>query len=192
MVDLLRRNSTIVIGLIAGIVMAIFLWRVVDDLRAPEIVIVDPFNDQEIVVEVSGAVQRPGVYTLPATARVTDAVDAAGGASVDADIAQINLAARLSDADQVFIPAAVAHVEEPPALAAPRDPPKSEDVVRFLNGASGAELEELPGIGPVLAGRIIEARSENGPFVTLDDVVAIDGVSAAMVEELTQFLSGDQ
>jgi competence protein ComEA len=128
----------------------------------------------ELVVDVTGAVVTPGVYRLAPGSRVGDAVDAAGGFSprVDADRvgAELNLAAALSDGEQVRVPSR--DDVEPTAVGGgsggtPGGGPGTGAI--DLNTATQAELESLPGIGPVTAGKIIESRAE-APFRSVDEL----------------------
>ncbi len=111
----------------------------------------------EIRVDVSGAVLEPGVFTVAPGDRVVDAVALAGGLAPDADRAAVNLARRLVDQDKVVVP----RLGEGAALL-------------DVNRASATELERLPGIGPVYARRVVEARERDGRFDSTDDLVARD------------------
>lgn len=133
---------------------------------------------QEIVVAVVGQVVTPGLVTLPAGSRVADAVSAAGGALPDADLASINLARVLTDGEQVAlgVPGAADGSAATPAAsgAGPVN----------LNTASASELESLPGVGPVLAGRIVDWRTDNGGFSSVEDLQEVDGIGPATFEEI--------
>jgi competence protein ComEA len=129
-----------------------------------------------ITVDVGGAVQRPGVYHLVAGSRVADAVAAAGGYSPRVDVAaaseRLNLAAVLADGERVRVPArGEAATGEPPAGGSSSSGSGSPAGPVDLNRATQAELEALPGIGPVTAGKIIAAR-EAEPFGSVDDLRA--------------------
>ena len=138
-----------------------------------------------IVVEVAGAVLRPGLYALPRGSRVGDLIAAAGGYSprVAADLAglQLNLAAPLKDGQQVRVPSR----DDPLAAPTPRGDSSSTDGpggrLLDLNRATAAELEALPGIGPVTAGKIVASRTER-PFATVDDLLARKLVSSKVLD----------
>lgn len=132
----------------------------------------------ELVVYVSGAVQSPDVYALPAEARVKDLVVAAGGLSAEADSEQINLASRLSDGQHVHVP----RRGEVEALASA---PAGEGVDMIDINAAGAEdLAALPGIGAVTAERIVQHRAENGPFTAVEDLQQVKGIGPALFAKI--------
>lgn len=142
-----------------------------------------------IMVHVAGAVRSPGVVKLPDGARVRDALHACGGATGEGDINSINLAAKLEDGQQVVVPrrgaALVATgdgtVEHSTLGQSTPGAPAAAPV--NVNTASGAQLETLPGIGPALAARIIEARSTR-PFRSLQDLDEVDGLGPKKLEKL--------
>ena len=128
----------------------------------------------QVTVDVAGAVKIPGVYTLPANSRVMDAIKAAGDKLKGADLSDINLARVVKDGEQIYI--------YPPGKAgsaARISPQRAKSVGPIsLNRASAKELESLDGIGPVLAARIVTYRNQNGPFLTVDDLMKVSGIGS--------------
>lgn len=138
---------------------------------------VDPGSGagRTITVHVSGAVQSPGVVRVPAGARVGEAIAAAGGALPDADLGRVNLAAPLADGQQLSVPR-VSAGGEAGAVA-------GDGRVR-LNVAGVEELETLPGVGPVLAERIVAYREEHGPFAVVEDLLDVPGIGEGKLAAL--------
>ena len=134
-----------------------------------------------LVVDVAGAVRRPGLYRLPGGSRIADAVARAGGMSRHAAAASVNLAAPLADGEQVVVPTlAPGASAAAPAPAAGASPSAPVD----LNSATVEQLDALPGIGPVTAQKIVDYRTEHGPFTSVDDLDAIPGIGPARIENL--------
>jgi competence protein ComEA len=131
----------------------------------------------EVVVDVTGAVRRPGVYRMPAGSRVDDAVTRAGGAAPGAELEVINLAARLADGQQVVVPEAVPGGG---AVAAAG----SEEGPISLGTATAEQLEEIEGIGPVTAGDIVAFRDEHGGLSSIDQLDQVPGIGPATMESL--------
>src|SRR5699024_7307779 len=133
----------------------------------------------EIVVHVSGAVGEPGVVRLPGRARVAAAPRAAGGAAEAADRSAAHPARPRADAQQMHAPVPG---EEPrtlpdgPADAAAEPSDSADGAPIDLNTADAAELEELPGVGPAIAQRILEHREKNGPFTSVDGLLEVSGI----------------
>lgn len=148
----------------------------------------------EIFVHAAGAVRRPGVYRMPAEARVVDLLEAAGGSDSGADLSGINLAASLSDGVRVYFPrsgedppAEMTVVEAPPGRLGAGSEAEVSPAPLDLNEASAAELEALPGIGPVTAAAIISHRQREGPFrsvESLQEVAGIGPVKLSGIEDL--------
>jgi competence protein ComEA len=149
-------------------------------------VVVSPLT---LVVHVVGAVVAPGVVRVPAGSRVLDAVAAAGGPTLVADVGRVNLAAKLTDGQRVVVPA----VGESPPIAvggdsgsAPGDAvgvPSPATPVN-LNEATAAQLDTLPGVGPATAAAIIAYRTQHGPFRTVDGLGDVRGIGSAKLEQL--------
>ncbi len=137
-----------------------------------------------VVVSVVGPVARPGLVTLPAGARVADAVEAAGGLLPEADPASVNLAAPLTDGEQIAValPGAAPAPGGAGAEAAGAAVGASSQL--DLNTATAADLDGLPGIGPVLAQRIVDHRSRHGPFTAVDQLDDVPGIGPATAAEL--------
>lgn len=125
-----------------------------------------------IAVHVSGAVRMAGLVRLPAGSRVADAVAAAGGALPDADLQSTNLAATVRDGDHLVV--AAFGDEVPESVATGID----------LNRSTASDLEALPGVGPVLAGRIVAHRESNGPFRTVEDLLDVPGIGEAKLAQM--------
>jgi len=140
-----------------------------------------------LLVYVTGAVERPDVYSLPQGSIVKDAILAAGGPASDADLERINLAASLSGGQQVYVP----HQGEgaPPVLPMRGETPG--DGLINVNTATAALLESLPGIGPTLAQRIIEYRDANGPFEGVEDLVDVPGIGEATLDKFRDLITTD-
>jgi len=139
-----------------------------------------------VVVSVVGSVARPGLVTLPEGARVADAVAAAGGLLPDADPASVNLAAVVSDGQQVAVGV--------PGAAAAGGTVGGTDTTSGagpvdLNAATAPDLDALPGIGPVLAQRIVEHRERNGPFRSVEQLDDVPGIGPATYAELAELVT---
>ena len=149
----------------------------------------------EIVVHVMGAVKSPGVYHLSTDARVHEAIEKAGGKTDQADLHSLNLAAKMRDGEQIYVP----EIRQTPDVgqtiptssssAAPPQPSvrrsASSDGSRInINTATFQELQTLRGIGPTMAQRIIEYRQTSGRFATVDDLTNVKGVGEKTLEKI--------
>lgn len=136
-----------------------------------------------LVVDVAGAVRRPGLYRLPQGARIADAVARAGGMTRHAAAASVNLAAPLADGEQVLVPSGGAGGAAGAGPAEPSGAPSPQSPVD-LNSATAEQLDALPGIGPVTAQKIVDYRTQHGPFHSVDDLDAIPGIGPARIANL--------
>ena len=139
----------------------------------------------EVYVHVAGAVRRPGLVRVPAGARVAEAVFRAGGPGRKADLTGVNLAAQVEDGQQVVVPAAGAAASATGQAGAPAAP---TGVKPSLGSATVEQLDEIDGIGPTLAERIVEYRTENGGFRSLDELQDVDGIGEKRLETLREAL----
>lgn len=135
-----------------------------------------------LIVHVAGMVVRPGVYELPAGARVVDALDAAGGAIEGTDLSQLNLARVLVDGEQVAVGVPAAPL--PPGGAGTGAAPTSGEAPIDLNTATESDLDTLPGVGPVLAARIVAWRDENGSFSSVDELLEVSGIGESTLADI--------
>jgi competence protein ComEA len=133
---------------------------------------VNEVSQQFLYVHVVGEVKSPGMYQLPIGARLVDAVFAAGGLTEEADNASVNLARELTDGEQIIV---FSTSQEGQAAGT------SASGLVSLNRAGDKELEELPGIGPALAGRIIAWREANGGFKSVQDLLKVSGIGESLL-----------
>ncbi len=132
----------------------------------------------DIVVDVAGAVRRPGVYRLPSGARVVDAIGRAGGPAGGAMLEGINRAARLTDGQQVMVP------ERGPGGTIATTGSGAADGPIGLGAATVEQLETIDGIGPVTAGKIVEYRDQHGGLASVDQLDQVSGIGPATMESL--------
>lgn len=176
-------RALLALAAVAVIVAGFFLWRsqpTLEPLAAPTPLSSPPAAASprssptaQVTVHVAGKVRKPGVYSLPLGARVTDAVRAAGGVRKGAPLGSVNLARRLIDGEQILVGATAAADGTPPEAA-----------VLDLNSATLDQLEQLPGVGEVLASRIIDYRTTHGAFTSVDQLRDVSGIGAKKYEEI--------
>jgi competence protein ComEA len=140
----------------------------------------------ELIVDVVGAVRAAGVVRMPAGARVFDAIAAAGGATADADVEQLNLAARLADGARIAVPR---KGETLPPAGGVGDAIDAAPGPVDLNTATPDQLDVLPGVGPATAAAIVRDRDEHGPFRSVDDLARVRGIGPAKLEQLRDLVS---
>jgi competence protein ComEA len=139
----------------------------------------------DVVVDVTGAVEKPGVYRLPEGSRVDEAVQRAGGATGKAELDSLNLAARLADGQQVVVPERIPGAPPGAPVAAGAG---AEEGPISLSTATAAELDTIDGIGPVTAEDIIKFREEHGGLSSVDQLDQISGIGPATMEALRERL----
>ena len=175
------RNQKIALSIIAAIVLALSVLIVLRGNTqinaAPEIIPIT-IAEPEIFVDVTGAVNNPGVYTLTGRSRVIDAIKAAGDSAPGADLSTINLARVLNDREQIYVDSTVVN------SSGQRVSKKVSSGPININRATLRQLDALDGIGPVIAGRIIEYRKKNGSFLTIDDLQKVSGIGAAKFAQI--------
>ena len=175
------RNQKRALAAIAAIVLVISIFIVArgnsEMQAAPEIVPV-VIAEPEIFVDVAGAVNSPGVYTLAGNSRVIDAIKAAGDSAPGADLSTINLARVLNDGEQIYVDSTVVNT------SGKRLSKKAPSGPININRATARQLDALDGIGPVIAGRIVEYRRVHGSFLTVDDLQKVSGIGPAKFAQL--------
>ena len=197
-----------VVALVVVLIAAVLAWRArprvdpvppvpatvdspatADGMAAGAVSTAKSFAGGEVVVAVGGKVKRPGLIRLPAGSRVADALQAAGGADPGVDVALLNLARKVVDGELILVgttppPGAVVATGAAgaPAAGAPQGPIN-------LNTATLAELDTLPGVGPVLAQRILDARAAQGGFTSVGDLRKVDGIGDSRYEQLKDLVT---
>jgi len=147
-----------------------------------------PEEPQDIVVHIAGQVNNPGVYTMPANSRVNDLLELAGGATEDADLSLVNLAAFLQDAQQIIIPAEGDEYFIQQAQAQAGQTGQTGGLIN-INTADATQLATLPGIGATIANNIINHREENGPFATIEQLQNVPRIGATTFQNLRDLIT---
>lgn len=172
--------------LIAATCAAVFMigMMVWADRMSPVMITVAPMNAPLMDVSVSGAVATPGIVRVPSGSPLQHVLDAAGGLLPDADVSSLNLAGRVGDGEMIVIRSQEDSSLEAGSPPVGVDSPAASPRLIDINTATAAELTALPGIGDVIAQRIVAHREQHGPFTTIEELDNVDGISARMVEEL--------
>jgi competence protein ComEA len=187
----MRQAAYVILGVLGGFLLAGVLFLLARPSSGQAVVLQDPPTQAPLQVHVVGAVLRPGVYIFAEGSRVQDAITAAGGLTSEANVDTMNLAAKLEDGQQLVVPSGgVAAAGEPQPTAGFRVLPSSNptatpsgDLIN-INTASAEILASLPGIGPTTAQRIVDYRTENGPFATIDDLLNVAGIGPATFDNI--------
>ena len=174
-------NQKRALGLVAAIVLVLSVFIVIrgntQSSAAPEIIPIT-IAEPEIFVDVTGAVNKPGVYTLTGKSRVIDAIKAAGDSAPGADLSTINLARVLNDGEQIYVDSLVMN------SSGQRVSKKTPSGPININRATARQLDALDGIGPVIAARIVEYRKINGSFLSVEDLQKVSGIGAAKFAQI--------
>jgi len=170
-----RPQETVVLAA-AALMLAVTGVLLVARRPAPPIRIIEAPDQSEVAVQVDGAVVRPGIYRLRSGARLADALAAAGGVSADADLGGVNRARRVRDGERITVP----RTAGPGSIEAPA----AGGTVLDLNSATTEALETLPGVGPVMARRIVDYRISHGGFRRVDELLQVKGVGPRLLEGL--------
>ncbi|NTU55715.1 MAG: ComEA family DNA-binding protein [Anaerolineales bacterium] len=185
----LKSILNVVSGILFGLFVAALIW-VVSRNPSGEAVTLRPVpTDRPIVVHITGAVPRPGVYALPEGARVQDVISAAGGFLAEADKEFINLAQVLEDGERLDIPYAEGFSPVIPTPIPDLILPGSDSDLININTAAAFELESLPGIGPTTAQKIIEYRDANGPFLSTEDIINVSGIGPGTYDRIKDLIT---
>ena len=213
--NLTKKQKTIVfiIAVVVAIGMIYFIYsknQVDDNINLENDILVsenstkdsskETSSDDEVIVHVTGSVKSPGVVKLKEGSRIEDAIEAAGGLTENADISKVNLAFVVEDGTKIRIPSSLDEdvgdgdvvdsgsgenivVEENTTSSG-----KNGQIVN-INKATVTELETLPGIGASLAGRIVEYRSQNGKFASVEDIKNVSGIGESKFNSIRDFIS---
>ena len=199
--DILKAFYPTFIGVLIGLVLGGLLWIVVRTPRGDAVKLLPPPTAAPLVVDVAGAVPRPGVYELPDGSRVKDALQLAGGFLAQADKSQINLAAPVTDGQKLDIPYLSGMEPTPISVSSLSSGGSSignsvgnsngtgPSSLVDINTASLDELDTLPGIGPTLAQAIIDYREQNGPFLAIEDIIFVPGIGDAKFEAIKDYIT---
>lgn len=166
-----RLVALVAVAVVAGSGL-VYVWRSADPPEPQPVLVADSVGTSSMLVHVSGAVITPGVVLVPVGSRTADVIAAAGGVTPAAVLEAINLAAPVHDGEQVIVPT------DAPGGAA------SSDGRVPINTADATTLETLPGVGPVLAERIVTFRDQNGAFESVEDLLDVPGIGEAKLASL--------
>ena len=173
-----QKRALLIIGAFLLLISMFVVFRGNSQASAtPEILpiaVVQP----EIFVDVTGAVNRPGVYSLTGKSRVIDAIKAAGDSAPGADLSTINLARIVNDGEQIYVDSTVINSAGVRVSKSVHTGPIN------INRATAHQLDALDGIGPVIAQRIVDYRKVNGSFISIDDLQKVSGIGAAKFAQI--------
>lgn len=175
-------GAFIVVGILLGAGILVLVTR---PPRGNPITLIPAPTPAPITVYVSGCVNQEGLYSFPAGSRINDAIQAAGGFSVDANTRSINLAEILADGQQINVP----EVNLSVAMDSPTRSIDSSLVLVDINSASLELLDTLPDIGPITAQDILDYRNTNGPFDSIEEIMEVPGIGQARFEAIKDLIT---
>ena len=175
-----RHQKRALLAISAVLLLLSFFIVIRGNTQAPAVEVIAPIvvQEVEIFVDVTGAVNKPGVYSLAGKSRVIDAIKAAGESAPGADLSTINLARVLNDGEQVYVDSTFVN------SSGVRVSKNVHKAPININRATAAELDSLDGIGPVIAKRIIEYRKVNGSFTSIEDLQKVSGIGGAKFAQI--------
>jgi len=174
----IQKRALLILGLLTIFCSSLIVIRgTTHEVVAPPVVPIQ-IATPEIFIDVTGAVNKPGVYTMAANSRVIDAIKAAGDSAPGADLSTINLARVISDGEQIYVDTMAVNSAGVHVTKSVHTGPIN------INRATAAQLDVLDGIGPVIASRIIEYRKTNGPFATIDELQKVSGIGVAKFAQI--------
>lgn len=166
----------VLIGSILGLVFAAVILFVIFPRYDQEPILLPTRAPETVMVYITGEINEPGLYSLPPNSRIFDAIQSAGGFTADADKDAINLAAILEDEDRIVIPSIMKNSDT--AISG-----QHTNLIN-INTASSEELDKLPGVGPVKAQAIVEYREKFGVFLSVKDLLKVNGINQDLFEQI--------
>lgn len=188
----MKQWQSITLGVLVGLIASALILLISSPPRGEPILLVSQPTPDHITVFVTGAVHKPGLFSLPYGSRAADFIQAAGGMSSGADQSALNLAARMKDGDKLLVPfvptPAPARLEVLPSPAVPTPSPEKP---LNINSATPEELDLLPGLGPAKATAIVTYREKNGDFKRIEDIQNVPGIGPSIFEQIKDLITID-
>jgi len=173
-----QKRGLLILGVLLLVVSVFIVTRGNSEPSQDSQIVPITIAEPEIFVDVTGAVNKPGVYTLTGKSRVIDAIKAAGDSAPGADLSTINLARVLNDGEQIYVDSTIMNSSGARVSKAVHAGPIN------INRATAHQLDALDGIGPVIAQRIVDYRKINGSFLSIDDLQKVSGIGAAKFAQI--------
>ena len=186
-----KKSLIIIIFLIITLCISIYFFTkdesneyvIANDLYIQEDITETGLETEEIIVHIDGEVVKPGLVYLPAGARIADAISAAEGTTELANISKVNLAYELKDGQKIYIPS----IHDTEDISYIQNDAGNNSLIN-LNTATQAELETLPGVGAATATKIIDYRTKNGKFKTIEDIMNVSGIGEAKFNNIKDYI----